>query len=910
MGLSPSLGRDDIVLDGDTYSLLEEAGERRWQSRQVASQPGDALAKPFLLSANSGFGASERHMRITGQPSDPGHHATGLNFDCTLESTLKAAPRTTFFDLSTKTKRSRAFRIGGYANSRIGGGRGEVASQYLKRLGPVGYWPLGETSGDALDLGTAGNDLTVNIGSGTRGATALDAVGDGSLTFDNATTTVSDASPAAALDDLFDGGGSLIVSINPNSDGESSFGNIYARGDFSAHYHRLYVTGESGGAMFLNFAHHFSSASGVWQSSSAVIPVGETSIIAVAYDADATTNDPTFYVYNTTNGLLTLTVGNGLTEPETPSGTRTTVSGKRLDIGSDIFGNNTFDGEIDEVALLDHALSAAQAQRYLTLAQAAETEPTAALGGGSPVLTPQQFHQYGDYVYALCGPRTVVFNPDLDTPVAVEGHFHGYAARARSGDLFNGRLAVALGDNVEAEIATTPFTSSRPTAWETASGIQMSVYKRGTAGRLFSAQAEKAFSVLPGNDPATAANYRPSVGEVITDPSDPVKALTEFASALVAGTAKTAKTIDPDRGYQSVSLLPESRLSASEYDGRAMLAVGPQLYHATTEAVNLITLNMPPLSIGPEELENNFSAFKGGEWGIPAYTGKFVAWPCYFPVTGDSVVFLMRRRRQGEPGTGPYAWYDHLYLEDRECRAAYFWGGTADRGPRLFFGAGTAANPMQVGWVDWEEADAQPATSATLTFPMDDFGQPGLTLECERIEFPNVEGADATNYGVWKVKPLGGSFVSLVKSQSGSSQERINSTGFQQVFVPNASIESASGKGLQFQCEITQASAATSFVKFRGNPIAYISARSEKVREVTALLDVKGQRFEDAEVIRARLEALVGEKVLMKHAPGDTDTYVRIEAVQSTEVEVNSGGGNKSDSRWAVQLTFREVAVA
>lgn len=658
MGLSPSLGRDELVIDGETYSLFEQAGQRRWQTQEVATQPGDALAKPYVLSAHGGFGATNRHLGSDGRPTDPTHHDYGVNADATREAALMASQRITYLDLSTKAQRARGFRIGGYSNSVIGG-----------------------------------------AGSG---------------------------------------------------------------------------------------------------------------------------------------------VG--------------------------------------------------------------------AVGGGLPVDVPQQIIEYGGYLYALCGARTVVVSPDEATPSAVEGRHHGSSGRARSGDLFNNRLCVALGSNVDAEIATSPYTTISGTTWTTASGIQMSVFKRGAAGRLFSAQDHKVYNVLPGNNPGTAANYLPSAGEVITDQSDPVRSLTEYFGGLVSGTAKTARTIDPSRGFESVAILPESRLSSSEYDGRATFSLGSVYLHATSRGMYLVRPGADPLPVGPEELENNDSPYKNGEPGRPDFTGDYIAWPYYFPDTGDSVVFLARRRRQDEAGTGPYVWYDHLYLSGRECRTAYFWGGSATRGPRLFFGAGTTANPLQVGWTDWEEADAQPATSATLYWPMDDFGQPGVTLEVERLEMPNVENTDASNYLAWAVQPLGGSYINLVKAQTGSNQERVNSTGFQQVFAQNADVPS--GKGLKFRLTITQAEAATSFAKVRGNPIAYIAARPETTREVTALLDVARQSIEDAEVIADRLRALVGEKVLLKHAPGDTDTYIRVTSAQVKEIEVRGEGGNKSDRRLAVQATWREVAVA
>lgn len=1078
MGLSPSLDRDELVIEDLTLRLMEEAGERRWDTRIVPSQPGDAIAKPYPLSASGGFGASERHMKADGRPSDPTHHAYAESMDTTRESVIQPAPRITYLDYSVKVKKSKGFRIGGYSNSRIGGG-----SRTRPKAGEMTF-SGGLITDAARAAGVEGDGLTPPAGVGpwsaatnlvTNGGFETDATG--TFAQGGGTTTVTrvtdeakfgSASMRAVTDGnagdqgigigTATGGATNAIVVSPST--AYTFSG-WAKGTGTI---KINVNWYTSGGAYISTSSGTSGAitlSSSWSRLSRTFNSPATAARATMFFLTSVTNQAiTFYVDGVQAELGSIATPyietDGSTESRTAGRVQVPVAGlftatqgavySRFVAGANLAsatepcpfswwpgsGNPLIDvrlaagswqfrrrgdagatsaaliadtpllgeslgvllawtstlvrGSLDGAAFVETAneniptLGAvtmadlgtlnlagtpvrhldsnfrwfATFSGTLTDADAAalnalgDTPPTpgefiaaledpsvskptllwdavdasytrflesdyapAAVGGGSPSSGVEQFVEYGPYLYGLAGTHTVVINPDLDTPTVVESRFHGNAARARSGDRFNTRLAVALGDEVEAEVATSPYAEERPTAWETAAGVKMSVYQRGSAGRLFSARGERAYSVLPGRDPAVALNYNPSNGEEITDPSDPVRAMREFAAALVAGTARTARTIDPDRGYQSVALIPESRLSASERDGRAMIVVGPQLFHATTQGVNILTLNAPPQPVGPEELENNDTPFKGGEPGIPDYTGKFIAWPYHYPATGDSVIFLMRRRRPDEPGTGTHVWYDHLYLEGRICRSVYFWGGSATRGPRLFFDAQTEANSRQVGWVDWDEDTAKPALSATLTYPMDDFGQPGLTLECERIEFPNVEGADASNYGVWKVKPLGGSFVSLVSDQTGAGNpERITDTGYQQVFMPNASIATASGKGLQFRCEVTQATGATTPVRFRGNPLAYIAARPAHVQEVTAVFDVETERTKTAEELKAALEAKFGRKVLMQHAPGNTDTYIRLVSVQTTEVEVRGAGGDKSDRRIGVSATFRQVATA
>ena len=181
-------------------------------------------------------------------------------------------------------------------------------------------------------------------------------------------------------------------------------------------------------------------------------------------------------------------------------------------------------------------------------------------------------------------------------------------------------------------------------------------------------------------------------------------------------------------------------------------------------------------------------------------------------------------------------------------------------------------------------------------------------FEVERLEIPNVENADANNYATWFVKARGGSDINLVTAQSGSNTERITGTGFQQVFAPNANIPS--GKGLRFGVTFTQASGATSFVKHRGSPTAYIAAVPAQVPEHVVSFDVESQQVEDAQAIVDRLNALRGQKKQLEVEPGADSPYIRISDVKTDEVEVRSDGGTKTDRRLVVQVTFREVAVA
>lgn len=542
---------------------------------------------------------------------------------------------------------------------------------------------------------------------------------------------------------------------------------------------------------------------------------------------------------------------------------------------------------------------------------------TAGLGGGSFVETPQAIEGFGDYIYIGAGVHTHVIDPAAATPDLKETRAHAASARARSSDVFDNALVVALGSSVDAEVATSPYTSGGSTTWTAASGVQRSVFRVGGAGRLFSAKNNLVYQVLAGQNPATSGNYLPSGGEAIVDETQDVRSLEEFARGVVAGTARTLRTFDPDAGFQGRNVVAPTRASWSDYDGRGLTTDGLRLFYANMRAVWMIVPGREPERIGPELFEANESPYIGGQPGIPDTSGDFIYWPYYFPTTGDSVIFALQRRREGDPGEGPYIWHPFLYLSGRECRIVYFWGGTSARKARLFFGAGTTALPEQIGWVDLGggggpdpfNTNAAPALSSTLFGSHSDFGKPGVTREVERIELPLVAGADATNYGVFAMKADSGAYVNLVKAQSGSNQERVNSTGFVSVFAPTGT--AISGRELTYKITVTQDS-ATVFWKIHGTPVLYLSEIPSTVEQITTLIDVRGRSdIEDPQVEIDRLKALKGSgKKLMRHGPGNVDTYIKIVDVREVEVELLGADGRHADRVLAAEIIWRQIAVA
>ncbi len=218
---------------------------------------------------------------------------------------------------------------------------------------PVAYWRLGETSGNAIDISGNGNDGTVTIGAGAYDADSLvEGESDGSMEFDGAATSIN--VPAdAAVDDVFDGGGTVEFIVNLDSDGERSVGRIISKNHWD-----LLTFNEADGKVAFGFQHVFSTTGGRWDTD-VDIPLNQTVHVAIVYNHDSAANDPIIYIDGQPR-----TVGDGLTESQTPIGLQLGDSVYDLVIG-DNGANSTTDGRLDEIAFYGTALSAAAIQRHV-----------------------------------------------------------------------------------------------------------------------------------------------------------------------------------------------------------------------------------------------------------------------------------------------------------------------------------------------------------------------------------------------------------------------------------------------------------------------------------------------------------------------------------------------------------------
>jgi len=217
----------------------------------------------------------------------------------------------------------------------------------------VGWWQFNEGSGaTAVDTTVNANDGTITGASYTTSGkygTALDftVMGDNVLIPDN-----------AAIQNIFDGGGSISAWINPGSDGlNGNYGTIVtkdgAKPAGNVNGWDFYVTDDDGSDCKLAFLQEFSTADGGWVTTALDIPLNAWSHVVVTYDNGSTANVPTLYV----NGVAV-----GITAWSGPVGTRGTDVGNDLYIGNRIGVDLTFDGLIDDPRLYDAILTPSQVE--------------------------------------------------------------------------------------------------------------------------------------------------------------------------------------------------------------------------------------------------------------------------------------------------------------------------------------------------------------------------------------------------------------------------------------------------------------------------------------------------------------------------------------------------------------------
>lgn len=153
----------------------------------------------------------------------------------------------------------------------------------------------------------------------------------------------------ASIQNIFDGGGTLMAWIKPASIG------VVAGRVFGKLGTAIWTNNSVGNACYLVFSCAFNIVAGAWRIENRDIIFDQYTCIGVDYDSGATENVPTIYI----NG-----VSKGIVATYTPEGTRNSDAGAALYIGNIAAGDRAFDGQIDEVVLYSSSLTATQILNY------------------------------------------------------------------------------------------------------------------------------------------------------------------------------------------------------------------------------------------------------------------------------------------------------------------------------------------------------------------------------------------------------------------------------------------------------------------------------------------------------------------------------------------------------------------
>ena len=229
---------------------------------------------------------------------------------------------------------------------------GKIYRKEVLADSPLNYLRLG---GNVTDQGSAGANGTPTAL--TVGAALLLSSAQPSSVFNAPTAKVALSSPAA-LDNLWDAGGTAEIVLRPWASGFSlDQSKLYSKIDGGSGW-ELIIDNQSGGYVDVSLRVDFSTQQGVWKVAGK-IPIGIQTHLAVTYNADSTSNDPIFYI----NGAVYTPV-----EETSPTGTRSSDAASNLWIGSNSSAAVTFNGELQESALYATSLSAARIQAHVLAA--------------------------------------------------------------------------------------------------------------------------------------------------------------------------------------------------------------------------------------------------------------------------------------------------------------------------------------------------------------------------------------------------------------------------------------------------------------------------------------------------------------------------------------------------------------
>lgn len=189
----------------------------------------------------------------------------------------------------------------------------------------------------ANQIGTAKSGVAIsgqNIHAGAEGSYEFDGVND------------SCAIVAAKAPSLWDSGDwAVVLAFHGRSDGGGNAGRLIEKG------HVLNVQDESGGNVRIRLEVDCATTNGQWDTAVNVANATDHLVI-LNYNGGDAANNPALYLDGTK-----LTVGSGLTETTTPSGSIVAHAGTDMYVGNRADGARAFDGFVSNLAIFDRAIS-------------------------------------------------------------------------------------------------------------------------------------------------------------------------------------------------------------------------------------------------------------------------------------------------------------------------------------------------------------------------------------------------------------------------------------------------------------------------------------------------------------------------------------------------------------------------
>lgn len=204
-------------------------------------------------------------------------------------------------------------------------------------------------SADRNSYPGSGSTVTDILGNATSGSIVAPAsFSEGAFQFNGTSGRIA-FTKGAALDDIWDGGGTALCFFRPNTDGEAGVGRFLdTSGGGGAGWTALTDNQAPDGTMRVRFIQSFSGVNGDWETTDTPLQRDTWNSVAVVYDSSSTGNVPSIYVNTSDEAIST---------NSSPTGSFDTDAGNPLNIGNRTADDRTTDGEIAIVLMFDRELS-------------------------------------------------------------------------------------------------------------------------------------------------------------------------------------------------------------------------------------------------------------------------------------------------------------------------------------------------------------------------------------------------------------------------------------------------------------------------------------------------------------------------------------------------------------------------